>query len=731
MSVHVFGIRHHGPGSARSLLRALEALSPDALLIEGPPEADALIPLAAEPGMEPPVALLVYDPAELRRSVYYPFATFSPEWQAIKFALDRGVPVRFCDLPQAHQLGDDEEDAGEIRADPLEWLARAAGHDDGERWWEQLVEHRRADADLFPAVTEAMAAVRGELDLPEPLRERRREAYMRQQIRAAEREGFGRIAVVCGAWHAPALTAAVPARDDAALLKGLPRAKLAATWVPWTSGRLAMAGGYGAGVVSPGWYQHLWELRDADAEAVSVSWLARAARLLRDEDLPASTAQVIDAVRLAQSVAAMRGMALPGLAELNQAADAVFWGGGSLPLRLIHERLVVGERLGSVPESVPSVPLQQELAREQKRLRLAPEAAERTLELDLRRELDLERSRLLHRLRLLGIAWGDDQRVTGKKGTFHEHWKLRWEPDFAVRLIEASVWGSTVAEAAAARVRADADEAALPALTSSLQRVLLADLPDAARHLIARIDAEAASSSDPAHLMRALPPLAGVLRYGDVRGTDGTLLRHLTDGMVARIAIGLPLAVSSLDDDAAAALAVPINEVHGAVTLLQDPHHRELWTGALSQVAARDGVHGLIRGRAVRLLLDLGALTPDEAGTRMGIALSPAADPAGAGSWIEGFLGGSGLVILHDARLFGILDGWLAALPPDAFTQLLPLLRRTFATFQPAERRGIGERARSSGTPSPAKETRGIDTARAEAALPILAQLLGLQPEGA
>ena len=869
MSVHVFGIRHHGPGSARSLLRALESLAPDLVLVEGPPEADALLPLAAHPEMQPPVALLVYDPADPRRAVHYPFATFSPEWQAIRYALGRGVPVRFCDLPQAHQFASVDVDAvdgpaaspadapeasvdgsawaddrsaastddgsaasedgsaasaddgsiasadavdgstaspsadlidpvapadrsadpidqsadpidraatadrsadpidpsadpasanpsstdaadaeaadgdgaeaepAEIREDPLNWLARAAGQTDGERWWEQLVEHRRSDADLFEAVLEAMGALRDELALPEPVREQQREAYMRQQVRAAEREGFARIAVVCGAWHAPALVRKTAVKDDAALLKGLPKTKLAATWVPWTYGRLAFGSGYGAGVASPGWYDHLWETQEQDAEAVSIRWLTRAAQLLREQDLSASTAQVIDAARLAGSVAAMRGLVLPGLAELNQAADAVFWGGGtgngaSLPLALIHERLVVGERLGAVPAETPAVPLQQDLAREQKRLRLPPEAGERVLELDLRKEMDLDRSRLLHRMRLLGLPWGDDQRVRGKRGTFHEHWRLRWQPEFAVRVIEAAVWGNTVAGAAEGRVRGEADRAAdLPSLTGLLERTLLADLPSAARHLIARIDAEAARAADLQHLMGALPPLAEVLRYGDVRVTDTELLGHVVDGLVARIAVGLPLACASLDDEAADRMGGHVAGVHGAVTLLQDPRHRELWTDALLRVDDRTGVHGHVRGRVVRLLLDLRAIDTDEAARRMGLALSTASEPEAAGSWVDGFVAGAGLVLLHDARLFGILDRWLAGLNADAFIHLLPLLRRAFSHFAAGERRGIGEMARRGGSSPSAGTAAGavdgeIDRERAAAVLPLITLLLGL-----
>src|SRR5919106_3768798 len=130
---------------------------------------------------------------------------------------------------------------------------------------------------------------------------------MRQQIRAAERERFKRIAVVCGAWHAPALATMPAAKEDAALLKGTPKAKVAATWVPWTYGRLAYSSGYGAGIHSPGWYDHLWTIGETRPEEIAAGWMTRVTRLLRAEDLDASPAQAVDATRLAQALAAFRG----------------------------------------------------------------------------------------------------------------------------------------------------------------------------------------------------------------------------------------------------------------------------------------------------------------------------------------------------------------------------------------------------------------------------------------
>ncbi|MDX2241881.1 MAG: DUF5682 family protein, partial [Leptolyngbyaceae cyanobacterium bins.302] len=149
---HIFGIRHHGPGSARSLCQALAQLQPDVVLVEGPPDAEAVLPLLVHPKMRPPVALLIYNPDDPHQAVYYPFAVFSPEWQAIHYALTHEIPVRFMDLPQTHRLAiptpvrlsahaeahpsvSDQPPTPDPYDDPLALLAQAAGYNDSERWW--------------------------------------------------------------------------------------------------------------------------------------------------------------------------------------------------------------------------------------------------------------------------------------------------------------------------------------------------------------------------------------------------------------------------------------------------------------------------------------------------------------------------------------------------------------------------------------------------------------------
>jgi hypothetical protein len=759
----ILGIRHHGPGSARSVLAELERLQPDALLVEGPSDASDLIGLVEDPGMRPPVALLVYAPDEPRVATFYPFAEFSPEWVALRWALEHDIPARFIDLPAGAQFAvakaqferrmaeakaaaetaeseepadgdaeaeDEDETAVEpeqVRHDPLNELAKAAGEEDGERFWDRLVESRRDPGDLFAAVSEAMTAVRGAIPEEETLT-LQREAAMRRGIRQAGRDGFTNVAVVCGAWHAPALEKLPSAAEDDRTLKTLPKPmKTAAAWVPWTFDRLAAESGYGAGVESPGWYAHLW----SGAEPLAVSWMARVASLFREEGMDASAAHLVEAVRLAETLAAMRGRAVPSLSELNEAVRACLAMGSDLPLRLVRDRLIVGQVMGETPPDAPVAPLAADLEQLTRRLRMRPEPGQKTIDLDLRSETDRSRSHLLHRLRILGIHWGQPQQVFGKSGTFHEIWSLTWQPEFAIDLVAASRFGNTIEEAASnSSIEAANAATELPALTSLIEAVLLADLREAIELVVDRIGTVAAVGADVPELMDALPPLARVMRYGNVRGTDATAVSTVVDGLVARICIGLPSAAASLDDDAAATFSRQIDGVHGAIALLDDADDRAAWREALRRLIDQDGLHGLVAGRATRLLLDEGVIDSADATRRMRLVLSPGAEPAIGAGWVEGFLRDSGTILLHDQDLFDTIDRWVTEMPQDAFDNVLPLLRRTIATFSVPERRSIGERILAGRRDRATPATPGVDEARADLVMPILARILGVERAG-
>ncbi|MEU7785758.1 DUF5682 family protein [Amycolatopsis sp. NPDC049159] len=723
-ATHLLGIRHHGPGSARAVAARLAELEPDVVLIEGPPEADVLVELTEDPAMAPPVALLAYATDDVSRAAFWPFAVFSPEWQALAYAREAGIPVRFCDLPAAHTFAAGPDEHAGPPGDPLAELAAAGGYDDPERWWDDVVESRRDDENPFEVIAEAMTALR-EDEKPPQGNEARREAYMRSVLRRTRKEGFDNIAVVCGAWHVPALTDPLPpASHDQAVLKGLPKRKVACTWVPWTHGRLATASGYGAGVRSPGWYHHLF----TTAEDVTTRWLTGVAGVLREEDLPVSTAHVIEAVRLAEALAALRGRSSAGLAEVTEATRSVLCGGDEVQVELVTRRLVVGERLGEVPERVPQPPLAADLTATAKRLRLKKDPIVKELDLDLRTPGGLDRSKLLHRLRILGIEWGSREASARRnKGTFRETWALAWEPSFEVDLVAAAVHGTTVPSAATAAVRGTVEGTPpLDEVTTAVENCLLADLPEALPEALAALDARAAADADVARLMSALPALARATRYGNVRGTDTAALRAVADRMLDRICAGLPPATHGIDDDAAARLAALVDGVHDATSLLGDDA-KERWLAALARLAERPSLPPLLAGRLTRILHDSGLLDAFDIELRLGRALTPGITPAAGAAYVEGFFDGGALLLVHDEGLLRVIDAWLAGIPPEVFTEVLPLLRRTFGAFSGPEKRAIGHRA--AGLTGPARlapVADELDEDRAERVLPVLATLLGV-----
>ncbi|WP_022824954.1 DUF5682 family protein [Hymenobacter norwichensis] len=781
--LRLFGIRHHGPGSAASLRHALSEYQPDIVLLECPADGEAAVQtIIQHPDLRLPVALLLYNPKQYQQASFLPFATFSPETQVLRYCHEHGTHLRCMDLPAAlrfalpdavenvpasavppiipteedsvvgtnAELEAQEEVAAlvapeqqpetsssplldepqevppveQVRRDPISYLAELDGYDDGERWWELRFEHSAGHADTFGAVLHMMTALREELALPESPETLLREAFMRETLRNTLKQGYQRVAVVCGAWHAPVLQPDLLKREDKALLKGLKKVPIEATWIPWTYERLSYSSGYGAGVLSPAWYELLFT--ESHTEVVT-HWMVRAARLLRGQDLDASSAHAIEGVRLAETLAAVRGRALPGIEELQEAAVAILGGGYEEALSLVHRELVIGVCMGEVPAELPATPLQQDLTHQQRLTRLKPEAAARTLDLDLRKELDLSRSHLLHRLRLLDVPWGQPRRAQGKAGTFHELWELQWQPDYALPVLDAGRWGNTVLDAAVGRARQRATDAPdLETVSTLLEEALQADLGPVIAALVARLETLSAGTRDVTHLLAALPPLVNVLRYGNVRRTETAQVVQVVHHLVPRICIGLPQACTGLDYDAARQFLPRLEGTHQAIRLLQNDAQEADWYAALAVVLRNPASSGLLAGAAGRLLFDAHQLSSEDAGTALGLALAPAQPTAYATAWIEGFLSGSGQLLLHHRPLFALLDQWLGELNEDTFREIVPLLRRAFTDFSHPERRQLLDLAVQGGQPVAAVAVaEDFDLERGQRVLPLLRELLG------
>lgn len=96
---YLLGVRHHSPALAAAVPALLDASGAEVVCVELPTDFQHWLPHLAAPGTLAPVALA--GASEGGRLGFYPFADFSPELAALRWARERGVEVICCDLPMA------------------------------------------------------------------------------------------------------------------------------------------------------------------------------------------------------------------------------------------------------------------------------------------------------------------------------------------------------------------------------------------------------------------------------------------------------------------------------------------------------------------------------------------------------------------------------------------------------------------------------------------------------
>ncbi len=730
---HVFGIRHHGPGSARSVLSALQQLQPDCVLVEGPPDADALIPQLAHPDVEAPIALLINTPIQKEqraKAVFYPFAEFSPEWQALHYALQQQIHVAFMDLSCQHRFAVEQQQLEALQAhdaldltpieppslspeqqlwqhyrhDPIALLAEQAGYQDSERFWEHLVEQQPHAGEMFQSIHHAMGALRDYLspmaeDDSSQQMEQYREASMRKIIRQAEKQGFQRIAVICGAWHAPALVdLKSTAKTDNQLLKGLAKSKVDCAWIAWTHGRLMRRSGYGAGVEAVGWYAHLWKYyqnleQEIDSQRISIDWLSQFAHALRHAGFDASSAQLIDATQLIQALLHLRGRRIPDLDDLFDVIRSVLHHGQDLPEPVL-DQLLRAEKLGKLPESYIELPIQQDFLQQCKSLRLKLDAAHRELELDLRQAFDLRKSQFFHRLALLGLNWAQSSYTSNSRGSYKEAWRLSWQPENSLYLNEMSLWGYTIADACRQYLADQLQHSQqLSEVAQAIEKILLAGLDPLLDLALQRLQSLASTHQDPNVLLETLNPLVNALRYGSVRAFNVAGLAQIIEQLAVRMMLALPQYCLSINEDLAQTTAQSLLQLHQILQRLEQPELLHMWQQLIERLLTQSHMNGYLHGYVTRLAKQQMLVDDTSVERYLSHALSNGQNIEYSASWFEGFIHQQALLLLHDDSLWQLVNQWLVQLPEHAFIEILPILRRSTSDFDANESRKLAEKA--------------------------------------
>lgn len=741
--VRLFGIRHLSAAGAWHVRRFLDEVRPEVVLIESPADTTHLIADLCKKGVKPPVAVLCYTAQPPVHSLVYPLASYSPEYQGILWASRNGKTCRFIDLPsdvKAHLYRTQEQarlqgtmakaeaeaggTAGEgelpehvkkrfafgrYQAELYEELARLGGEADYDAYWERHFEHNLEPGSYRSGVALHSAEIRdlteaGERDA-DPLEasiNALRESHMKRCVMQAVGEGVDpeKIVVILGAYHVRGLMENEPMSDEE--LASLPRAETRATLMPYSYYRLSSHSGYGAGNHAPYYYEMMFDAMESGRLADLPSlYLAELSRLYRKKHGYSSTATVIEALCLARSLQYMHDGLLPTLSDLHDSAVATLAGGELSGIAEMFASLDVGTRIGELPENVSQTPIQDDMNRMLKELKLEKykSVVAQDLSLDLRENrrvsnekaafLDLDRSVFLNRLALLGIDFARKSDARQDRASWAENWVLCWTPEVEIQTVESVLYGDTV-EAAASYVLKDMLEKSGDVLevASLVRRTCECRLTGSLQDAIKKLQALASDSESVSGVARAAREMSFLVQYGNVRRFDSEPLVPILQQLFLKGAL-LLLPGASCNDDAAREIADDMTSLHHITQEHDGVVNDDIWLAQLGLLAHADDRNPLLCGFAFSILLERGQVSEAELLTEVSRHLSPGNTPEAGAGWFEGLSRRNRYVLLSRVMLWQQLDAYLGGLDDESFKRALVCLRRAFSNFEPREKNGI------------------------------------------
>lgn len=735
-----FGIRHLSPAGAYYLEEFLNEKRPKLVLIEGPEDFGDMIADMTRPETQPPIAVMAYTKEAPLQTILYPFAGYSPEYRAIQWCAAHQVPCRFMDLPsgvflavevEREKLLSEQRSSGvsvevpvnlgeECRMDVYGRLDEVTGEDGEETFWERTMEHAkdargyREGAWQFGKQLRELTAGK-EADW---MKTATREAYMMRKIRDAVDEGYKpeEIVVVTGAYHVEGLRNWNQKRDGSvgmeagagpisdAEITWLPQVESCHTLMPYSYYRLSTRSGYGAGNKAPAYYGILWDaLHCKDPLQAAYQYMAKIAGYQRENGTSVSSAETIEAVRLAMALAGMRGNnGIPSLRDLRDAAVTLIGSGSFSAVSQAIADTEIGTEIGRLPDGVSRTSIQEDFYRQMKDLKLEKyrSAVMQNLTLDLRENrkaatektafLDLSRSFFLHRLRVMGISFAKQQSYNQKYATWAEKWVACWTPEAEIELVEAALYGDTVVQAASFAMKERVEQAkGMAEIAEVIEDAFACGMPEAVCYATTALRTMAVDETSLEELAQTAHRLSTILLYGNIRKLNAEPLIPILCQIFCRSARILPT-FCACDDSGSKRILTAVEQLNMA-ELAHDFLDHGAWLSALGEIAKRDDLNTKLSGFAAAILLERGKMDSEELHREVGRRLSKGV-PADLGAgWFEGLAMKNRYVLLAKLSLWESLDSYLESLDSEEFKRALVFLRRAFAEFTSMEKDQIAE----------------------------------------
>lgn len=703
-----FGVRHLSPAAAFHVRKALDDVQPKLVLVEGPSDLTDQMQWLCDSRTEYPVAILAYTKAAPVRTILYPLAIYSPEVQAILWAHEHNVPCKFMDLPSSVFLAmqemqtQEQEEQQLMSTESVYHRLEVLTGEEHDTFWERNFEQTDNYHVACNTFGKELRAASQD-DTARAAENTIREAYMKRVICDAIKKGVpgSKVFCVCGAYHVEGLKENSPMTD--AEVKKLPRADSTATLMPYSYYRLSSRSGYGAGNKAPSYFQLLWDgLNGEGLQSVSSTYLVKLAAAHRNAGNIVSSAEVIEAVRLAEVLAQMRNSRFPALQDLKDAAITAMGHGNLSELAVAFADTEIGKTIGYLPEGVARTSVQEDFYRQLKKMKLERfrSAELQRLDLDLRENLkvksqeaallDLHRSFFLHRLRVLGIHFANALQSKQTQANWGEYWELRWTPEVEIEVVESSLLGDTIEGAAAFALKERAEQATtIDQAAAIFQDAFLCGVPAAAEYVLTVLQSLSVDSAALTEVAATADKLSLVVRHGDLRRFDSAPVIPLIEQLFLRANLTLEDACNC-DAKAAGAVTQAMDRLN-TLQLNHDFLDQIAWVSLLERISDRDNLNTKCSGFAMAILLERGIATEDLLSRELSRRLSPGV-PADLGAgWFEGLAGKNRYALIARLSLWRHLSDYLDSLDEDTFRRALVFLRRAFADFTSSEKSDIAE----------------------------------------
>ena len=415
-----------------------------------------------------------------------------------------------------------------------------------------------------------------------------------------------------------------------------------------------------------------------------------------------SSAQIIEAVQLAISLANIHNSKIPTLKDMQDAAITCMAQGSHSEIILAMANTEVGKKIGKIPQDSIQTSIQSDFYSILKELKLEKyqTLTATELRLDLRENirvkseklafLDLERSYFFHRLRVLKISFVNFLDKVQDNKTWAEDWVLQWTPEAEIEIVEAILKGDTIEFATAFELNQRIENSSsISQIAEIVKDAFYCGLPKSLEQAFQALQSYMADDIPINEIAKTSTTLSIMLRYGDIRKLDRDVLIPILEQLFLRACLILPTE-AFCDANAAIELAEAIIALHNVVEN-HDFLDRERWYALLTEVAKRDNLNTKISGLAMAILLETGKISNDELGLEVERRLSKAIPADLGASWFEGLSMKNHYTLIARLGLWEKLQDYISALDEDEFKRALVFLRRAFADFSSNEKHDIAE----------------------------------------